>query len=194
MPSAELLSHISTFNATSSLASSALSSIAAPTTLSWSVSDSAQGSSGADTTFTTQWAALLSGVSQQQAGASPLYFKPPRKIQIFGICCDSNRKQHNYLIDEDNSISTNGANTHGPNAVISMLDRYFHTHYETRCHLHCDNCVGQNKNICYWIFSMANYNWKTSGDHTIISACRTYMYTLPCRRPFWVDKEDLPPI
>ena len=146
MPSAELLSHISTFDATSSLASSAPSSIAAPTTLSWSVSGSVQGSSGADTSFTTQLAALLSGVSQQQAGASPLYFKTPRKIQIFGICCDSNRKQHNYLIDEDNSIGTNGANTHGPNAVISMLDHYFHTHYETRCHLHCDNCVCQNKN------------------------------------------------
>ena len=77
----------------------------------------------------------------------PLYFKTPRKIQIFGICCDSNRKQHNYLIDEDNSIGTNGANTHGPNSVISMLDHYFRTHnlHETRCHLHCDNCVGQNK-------------------------------------------------
>lgn len=39
----------------------------------------------------------------------PLYFKSPRKIQIFGICCGSNRKQHNYLIDEDDSIGTNGA-------------------------------------------------------------------------------------
>ena len=46
--------------------------------------------------------------------------------------------------------------------------------------------------LCHWIFSMANYNWKTSGDHTIIYACWTY--TLPCRWPFWVDKEDLRPI
>ena len=45
----------------------------------------------------------------------PLYFKILRKIQIFGICCDSNRKQHNYLIDENCCICTNGTKTHGPN-------------------------------------------------------------------------------
>ena len=80
----------------------------------------------------------------------PLYFKTPRKIQIFGICCDSNKKQHNYLIDENCSIGTNGTKTHGPNSVVSMLDHYFDTHglNETTCHLHCDNCVGQNKNNC----------------------------------------------
>ena len=33
---------------------------------------------------------------------------------------------------------------------------------------------------------MANYNWKTSGDHTIFYACWTY--TLPCRWPFWLNK------
>ena len=78
----------------------------------------------------------------------PLYFKVCRKIQIFGICCDSNRKQINYLIDEDNSIGPNGSQTHGPNSVISMLDHYFSNHAlnESDCHLHCDNCVGQNKN------------------------------------------------
>ena len=78
----------------------------------------------------------------------PIYFKVCRKIQVFGICCDSNRKQVNYLIDEDNSIGVNGTNTHGPNSVISMLDHYFTKHalQESNCHLHCDNCVGQNKN------------------------------------------------
>lgn len=78
----------------------------------------------------------------------PLYFKVCRKIQVFGICCDSNKKQINYLIDEDESIGANGANTHGPNSVISMLDHYFANHAlkEDECHLHCDNCVGQNKN------------------------------------------------
>ena len=77
----------------------------------------------------------------------PIYFKVCRKIQVLGICCDSNRKQVNYLIDEDNSIGVNGINTHGPNSVISMLDHYFTKHalQESNCHLHCDNCVGQNK-------------------------------------------------
>ena len=78
----------------------------------------------------------------------PIYFKVCRKIQLFGICCDSNRKQTNYLIDEDNSIGYNGASTHGPNSVISMLDHYLTKHSlgERKCHFHCDNCVGQNKN------------------------------------------------
>ena len=78
----------------------------------------------------------------------PLYFKVYRKIQLFGVCCDGNRKQVNYLIDEDNSIGYNGAKTHGPNSVISMLDHYFTKHglQEKDCHLHCDNCIGQNKN------------------------------------------------
>ena len=78
----------------------------------------------------------------------PIYFKVCRKIQLFGICCDSDRKQVNYLIDEDNSIGFNGANTHGPNSVISMLDHYLtkHSLHEKKCHFHCDNCVGQNKN------------------------------------------------
>ena len=78
----------------------------------------------------------------------PIYFKVCRKIQLFGICCDSNRKQINYLIDEDNSIGFNGSTTHGPNSVISMLDHYFtkHSLKEEESHLHCDNCVGQNKN------------------------------------------------
>lgn len=70
MPSVDVLSHIATFNATSSLASSIPTSSVAPTTLSWSVSGSAEGSGGADTPFTTQLAALLSGVSQQQVGTS----------------------------------------------------------------------------------------------------------------------------
>ena len=89
----------------------------------------------------------------------PLYFKTPRKIQIFGICCDSNKKQHNYLIDEDCCIGTNGTKTHGPNSVISMLDHYFANHglNETTCHLHCDNCVGQNKNNCV----MGYLVWRT---------------------------------
>ena len=78
----------------------------------------------------------------------PMYFKVWGKIQLFGICCDSNKKQINYLIDEDDSIGANGTHTHGPNSVISMLDHYFDKHglKEKECHLHCENCVGQNKN------------------------------------------------
>ena len=42
----------------------------------------------------------------------------------------------------------NGSNAHGANAVVSMLHHYFQCHSggEPECHLHADNCVGQNKN------------------------------------------------
>ena len=83
----------------------------------------------------------------------------------------------NYLIDEDNSIGPNGTHTHGPNSVISMLDHYFDNHglKEKECHLHCDNCVGQNKNnYVVGYFSQACHQRQTSGNHTIIHACRSY--------------------
>ena len=78
----------------------------------------------------------------------PLYFKSPLKVQLFGICNDGTKLQTNYLYDESQCIGLNGTNVHGPDAVISMLDHYFDTHSlnEPICHLHADNCVGQNKN------------------------------------------------
>ena len=78
----------------------------------------------------------------------PLYFRVCRKVQLFGICCDSNNVQINYLVDESETIGQNGSKSHGANSVISMLDHYFSTHSlkESVCHCHADNCVGQNKN------------------------------------------------
>ena len=78
----------------------------------------------------------------------PLYFKSPLKVQLFCICNDANKMQVNYLFDESQSIGPNGTKAHGPNAVISMLHHYFEVHalHESSCHLHADNCVGQNKN------------------------------------------------
>ena len=45
------------------------------------------------------------------------------------------------------SIGPNGSKAHGPNAVISMVHHYLELHslHEESCHLHADNCVGQNK-------------------------------------------------
>ena len=53
-----------------------------------------------------------------------------------------------YLFDESQSIDVNGSNAHGPNSVVSMLHHFFENHsgHEPECHLHADNCVGQNKN------------------------------------------------
>ncbi|XP_034338748.2 uncharacterized protein [Magallana gigas] len=87
-----------------------------------------------------------------------LYFTSPRKVQLFGVCIEGSAEQYNYLIDENNTIGTDGSQSHGPNTVISMLHHAFQ-HYgfgEMACHIHCDNCAGQNKN-CY---VMAYFCWR----------------------------------
>ena len=76
----------------------------------------------------------------QQVG--PIYFKTPRKAQLFGVCCEAIPRQTNYLIDEADFPEKNA------NTVISILDHFF-THHglgETYACLTADNCVGQNKN------------------------------------------------
>lgn len=76
----------------------------------------------------------------QQVG--PIYFKTPRKAQLFGICCEGIPRQTNYLIDEEN-FPEKDANT-----VMSLLDHFFSHHGlgEKYACLTADNCVGQNKN------------------------------------------------
>ncbi len=76
----------------------------------------------------------------QQVG--PIYFKTPRRAQLFGICCEGVPRQVNYLIDEADFLEKNS------NTVISLLNHYFTNHGfgEKRVFLTADNCVGQNKN------------------------------------------------
>ena len=77
----------------------------------------------------------------QQVG--PIYFKTPRKAQLFGVCNEGIPRQYNYLIDEEDIPTRKGANM-----VISLLDHFF-TNYglgEKWVHLTADNCAGQNKN------------------------------------------------
>lgn len=76
----------------------------------------------------------------QQVG--PIYFKTPRRAQLFGVCCEGSSRQINYLIDEADFPEKNA------NTVISLLDHFF-THHglgEMNAYLTADNCVGQNKN------------------------------------------------
>lgn len=85
----------------------------------------------------------------QQVG--PIYFKTPRKSQLFGICCEAVPFQFNYLIDEADFLSKNA------NTVISLLDHFFLMHClgESIAYLTADNCVSQNKNnamIHYLLF------------------------------------------
>ena len=76
----------------------------------------------------------------QQVG--PIYFKTPRRAQLFGVCCEGLPRQINYLIDEGDFLEKDA------NTVISLLDHFF-AHYglgEKYACLTADNCVGQNKN------------------------------------------------
>lgn len=76
----------------------------------------------------------------QQVG--PIYFKTPRRAQLFGVCCEAMPCQVNYLIDEADFTEKNA------NTVISLLDHFF-SHYgfgEKEVYLTADNCTGQNKN------------------------------------------------
>lgn len=77
---------------------------------------------------------------EQQVG--PIYFKNPRRAQLFGVCCEGSSCQVTYLIDEADFLQKNA------NTVISLLDHFF-TNYglgEKTVYLTADNCVGQNKN------------------------------------------------
>ena len=97
----------------------------------------------------------------------PKCFKVGRKVQLFGICCDSNNTQVNYLVDESETIRQNDTNSHGANSVVSMLEDYFSTHSfkESVCCCHADNCVGQNKNR----FVIGYFGWRVlTGRHTQI--------------------------
>ena len=76
----------------------------------------------------------------QQVG--PIYFKTPRRAQVFGVCCEAIPRQVNYLIDEADFLEKDA------NTVISLLDHFFANHGlgEKSVYLTADNCVGQNKN------------------------------------------------
>ena len=108
----------------------------------------------------------------------PLYFKVPLKVQLFGICNGATKNQVNYLFDELPSIGANGTCAHGPNSVISMLHHFFENHsaHEPTCHLHADNCVGQNKNravVGYLAWRVIKGLHKK--NHSVLHASWTYV-------------------
>lgn len=76
----------------------------------------------------------------QQVG--PIFFKTPRKCNVFGVCCEGSGNQVFYLIDEAENTGK------GANSVISMVHHFFqqHGYGEKTASIHFDNCSGQNKN------------------------------------------------
>ncbi|KAH3702266.1 hypothetical protein DPMN_077277 [Dreissena polymorpha] len=58
---------------------------------------------------------------------------------------DEQSRQLNFLIDENESSGEDETNTHGPNAVISMIDYVLNIHgcEDLSCTIHADNCPGK---------------------------------------------------
>ena len=118
--------------------------------------------------------------NDQQPG--PAYFLTARKCQLFGVCCEAQSKQVNYLIDEA-EITGKGANT-----TISLVHHYLENHSlgEENALLHCDNCVGQNKNNAFVFYLL----WRVmTGKHKAISL--SFMVAghtkFSCDRHLWFD-------
>jgi hypothetical protein len=98
----------------------------------------------------------------------PMYFLTPRKVGLFGVCCEGIPKQVNYLVDEAHCTSK------GSNSVISYLHHFLENYGlgETELHLHCDNCAGQNKNnfvLYYLAWRVATGLYKTIHLHFMVA-------------------------
>ena len=52
----------------------------------------------------------------------PIFFASLQKVQVFGFRIDNVPLQLDFLVDENETIGKDGFNTHGPNAVKSMVD------------------------------------------------------------------------
>eukprot|EP00731_Ephydatia_muelleri_P000939 Em0001g939a len=78
--------------------------------------------------------------SSQQRGT--FYFRTPRKVQVFGVCCEPLCHQVFFLIDKAEQAGK------GAGVMVSLVHAFFHLHGlgERRVTLQADNCVGQNKN------------------------------------------------
>ncbi|KAH3735309.1 hypothetical protein DPMN_041774 [Dreissena polymorpha] len=72
-----------------------------------------------------------------------IYFMTLRKVQIFGFR-KSDDKQLNFLIDENETSVKDGKMTHGPNAVLSMIEWALETtsNQSRSFIIHADNCPG----------------------------------------------------
>ncbi|XP_052820507.1 uncharacterized protein LOC128246360 [Mya arenaria] len=97
----------------------------------------------------------------------PLFFLSLRKISIFGFRIDGDPHQLNFLIDENEAKGKDGSKSHGPDAVISMIDWALQNYggQSTSCSIHADNCTGLNKNK----YLVGYFMWRVmTGQHSTI--------------------------
>ena len=78
------------------------------------------------------------------------YFKVGLVVRIFGIHCETTKKQMNYLLPEGCYPADHRRGGKGSNVVISLLHHYLQTYLESndqkQLKFHADSCGGQNKN------------------------------------------------
>lgn len=84
------------------------------------------------------------GIPHHARQMGPAYFTTLRKVQLFGFRDDGIPEQLNFLIDENESIGLDGSLTHGPDAVISMVDMALSRYSQpgSSFGIHADNCPG----------------------------------------------------
>ena len=112
--------------------------------------------------------------SSQQRGT--FHFRTPRKVQVFGVCCEPFSRQVFFLVDEAEQVGK------GAVVVVSLVHAFFHLDGlgETRVTLQADNCVGQNKNTT----TMWYLAWRViTGQHDRIEL----NYMLPGHTKFCPD-------
>ncbi|GAV05808.1 hypothetical protein RvY_15883 [Ramazzottius varieornatus] len=117
--------------------------------------------------------AQSAGVPNHTDQAGPIYFKVQLNCQLFSL--EDPARQHfiYYLADETETIGLDGKESHGPYAVISMVDYYLkkHDHGEKVLVVYCDNCAGQNRNrflMAYWARLMKTDRYKDVETHFLL--------------------------
>ena len=118
-----------------------------------------------------------------------MYFKVGRKVQLFGICCDSNNIQVDYLVDESETIGKNGTKSHGANSVISMLDHYFNTHSLKKNQYVTAMQITVWVKTKIWLFCLAGVNWEAYSNSFIFYGSRPYQ--MVSQQSFWFNQEIL---
>ena len=100
----------------------------------------------------------------------PIYFLVPRKVGLFGVCCEGLPKRVNFLIDEAHLISKVSK------AVISFLHYFFENFGlgETNVNLHCDNCPGPKKSFCPVVLCMEGCCRSPQNDKSKFPDYRTH--------------------
>ena len=101
----------------------------------------------------------------------PLYFLTLRKVQIFGVRLDGLPRQFNFLIDEDQTIGSDGKSCHGPDSVLSMVDWTLQNYAnQTKAlSIHSDNCPGKKNRKSFvnvFVFQISLQTYLTSYYNT----------------------------